>query len=409
MNILVITSMFSQPDDFGDNKPTKTVNYFVKEWVDSGNNVVVIHCSSKFPLLYYFVPKFVKNLIVKRTSNIIPPIKSRKRIEREEFGAIVLRIPMLKFFPGQAYSKQSILRTERAIVKALSKMEFVPDAVLGHFANPSLKIVSDLAALYNSKSSIVFHRDCTAKNLEKYHLADDLKRVGAIGVRSLNEAKEVKDLLQLSDMPFICYSGVPNELALLSEKECNKHCFQQRIKHIYVGSIIPRKHLDVNIRAFEKAYSDTKIESSLVIIGGGVEEKHIKDLVTNLNIGDRVHFYGRIDRQEAIEKMKEANIFTLISDDEVFGMVYIEAMLQGCLTIASKGGGFDGIIKDGENGFLCNPGDEEMLIGIYKRIQNMSIQERNAIGNNAIKTAIRFSEKTVAEKYLKDVMRINDK
>ena len=30
MNLLVITQMYSQPDDMGDNKPTKTVNYFVK-------------------------------------------------------------------------------------------------------------------------------------------------------------------------------------------------------------------------------------------------------------------------------------------------------------------------------------------------------------------------------------------
>ena len=53
--------------------------------------------------------------------------------------------------------------------------------------------------------------------------------------------------------------------------------------------------------------------------------------------------------------MKNAQIFTLISDNETFGMVYIEAMLQGCLVIASKGGGFDGIIQDGINGFICNP------------------------------------------------------
>lgn len=38
-------------------------------------------------------------------------------------------------------------------------------------------------------------------------------------------------------------------------------------------------------------------------------------------------------------------MFTLISDDETYGMVYIEAMLQGCLTIASRKGGFDGIMK----------------------------------------------------------------
>ena len=53
MNILVITQMYSQPDDVGDNKPTKTVNYFAKEWIAMGHKVVVMHCPSKFPYIYY--------------------------------------------------------------------------------------------------------------------------------------------------------------------------------------------------------------------------------------------------------------------------------------------------------------------------------------------------------------------
>ena len=42
----------------------------------------------------------------------------------------------------------------------------------------------------------------------------------------------------------------------------------------------------------------------------------------------------------------------MISQGEAFGLVYLEAMARGCITIASRGEGFDGIIKDGINGFL---------------------------------------------------------
>ena len=85
-------------------------------------------------------------------------------------------------------------------------------------------------------------------------------------------------------------------------------------------------------------------------------------------------------------------------------MVYIEAMLQGCLVIASRGEGFDGIIIDGVNGFICEPGNEKMLAQIYKRIQKMSIEERNTIGQAAIDTAIHYSEREVAERYLNDIL-----
>ena len=37
----------------------------------------------------------------------------------------------------------------------------------------------------------------------------------------------------------------------------------------------------------------------------------------------------------------------MISELETFGLVYIEAMAAGCITIASRNEGFDGIIKDG--------------------------------------------------------------
>ena len=102
--------------------------------------------------------------------------------------------------------------------------------------------------------------------------------------------------------------------------------------------------------------------------------------------------------------MSEAQVFTLISHGETYGMVYIEAMLQGCLTIASKGEGFDGIIRDGENGFICAPGDQDELEKTYKKIGEMTIDERNRIGQAAIDTAIHFSEKEVAERYLNDIL-----
>ena len=85
-------------------------------------------------------------------------------------------------------------------------------------------------------------------------------------------------------------------------------------------------------------------------------------------------------------------------------MVYIEAMLQGCLTIASKGEGFDGIIQNGINGFICEPGNQSDLECIYRRIGELSIDERNRIGQNAMDTAIHYSEREVAVRYLNDIL-----
>lgn len=401
MNILVITQMYSQPDDVGDNKPTKTVNYFVKEWVAMGHQVVVMHCPSKFPVILYKVPERIKNKLAGRISTMVPPIESRQDLEREENGAKVYRYPMLKMAPGRAYSTGDMQKQAKKIENKLKEIGFVPELVLGHFANPSTELVAEVAEHYNAKSSIVFHHDCVGSNIQRYRLIDNAKRIKAIGCRSIIEANQVKECLSLDKVPFVCCSGVPNDAVQVAERVCRKQDYSNGIKHIYVGSLIKRKHMDVVLKAFDSVAGD---KDTLKVVGGGPEEEKLKQLTSELGNGQKIEFTGRIPREDVLKEMKKAQIFTLISDGETYGMVYIEAMLQGCLTIASKGQGFDGIIQDGVNGFICEPGDGEMLSSIYKRIANMTTEERNAIGQAAIDTAIHYSEKEVAERYLNDIL-----
>lgn len=402
MNILVITQMYSQPDDVGDNRPTKTVNYFVKEWVAMGHNVVVMHCPSKFPLLLYLLPDVIKENFARRISTMVPPKESRREIIREENGAKVYRLPMLKMKPGQAYSVSAMKRQSDKIIKKLGDILFCPELVVGHFANPSTELVANVAEHYKAKSSIVFHHDCTETGIQKYRIKENIERIGAIGARSVIEANQIKERIGLEKLPFVCCSGAPNDAVVAAKKVCDKHNFSEGIRHIYVGSLIKRKHLDVVVRAFHNASGD---KDTLEVVGGGPEEENLKNLVKELNAEKKIIFTGRVPREEVLKRMGDAQVFTLISHGETYGMVYIEAMLQGCLTIASKGEGFDGIIQDSVNGFICEPGSQKELERTYKRIAEMTEEERNQIGQAAIDTAIHYSEREVADRYLQDILK----
>ena len=101
--------------------------------------------------------------------------------------------------------------------------------------------------------------------------------------------------------------------------------------------------------------------------------------------------------------MHESQVFVLISKHETFGLVYLEAMLQGCIVIASKFGGVDGIIRDGENGFLCEEGNEEELVQIFTRINKMTQKDKSRLSENAVVTAKSFSESKVARCYLESI------
>jgi len=402
MNILIITQLYPQPDDEGQNKPTHTVEYFAKEWVQMGHHVIVAHCSSKFPFVYYLIPSKVKNKLAVKTSNIFPSMKSRRKIVRSEYGIDVYRYPMLKIFPGHGYSAKTMQKQAHEIINDLEKNGIIPELVVGHFANPSTELVAILAGQYHAKSSIVFHGDCNKNTLERYKLKELSGRIGAIGVRSMIEGKLVKKLLELAYDPFICYSGVPNEVVAAAEITCKKHDYSKGTRYIWVGSFIKRKNLNQVMKAFSIVAKD---DDTLEIIGSGPDESDFHSTAVSLPGNERIMFLGRLPRTDVMHHMKGSHIFTLISDQEVFGMVYIEAMLQGCIVIASEGGGFDGIIINGKNGFICEPGNTEMLVDIYKKIQSMTIEERNAIGQAAIDTAIHYSEKEVAENYLDDILK----
>lgn len=403
MNILAITQIYPQPDDVGDDRPTSTVEYFGREWVKQGHNVMVIHCPSKFPVVFYLLPASIKDKFSNKSNTTAPPIESRRVLHRTEQGLRIHRLPMLKVYPGRAFSESKMNRQAKKIWELADSEGFKPDLVVGHFANPSLELVANVAEHYGVKSSMVFHHDCTPRNIEKYRIKEIIPRIGAVGARSRIEAQEIQERLGLKNTPFICYSGAPNDAVAACEKECIKHDYSKGVRHLYVGSMLTRKHVDSVIRAFSEEYKGDK-KATLRIVGGGQEEENLKTLVKELGLEEVVTFTGKIPRADVMEEMHQAQVFTMISHGETFGMVYIEAMLQGCITIASYGEGFDGIIQDGVNGFLCKAGDAEMLKSIYEKIEAMSVDERNRIGQNAIDTALGFSEAAVAERYLKDAL-----
>ncbi len=401
MNILLLTQIYPEPDDRDGYKPTKTVEYFAKEWVQAGHNVMAVHCQTKFPFLYYLIPPKITNAAFKNTYALIPTISSRKKLFREEYGVKICRLPMKKYVPSTPFSKKEMDRQVKRIVALCSDQDFKPDIVMGHFANPCFELTSRVGRELNVRTSFVFHHECSKGNVEKYHLREHLDGIDIIGGRSIIESKSIKEVLGLPYDPFICYSGVPNETVESVDRECKKHTeHPEKIKFLYAGGLMLKKRVDIIINAFSEIYREGY---HLTIVGGGPEEEHLKELAKEKGVEKAVTFTGRLPRDQVAAKMREANVFAMVSINETFGMVYLEAMLQGCIVIASIGGGFDGIINNGENGFLSAAGNEQELTKLLNKITKMPRSEWNQIGQAAIDTAVNFSEKAVAENYLKAV------
>lgn len=131
----------------------------------------------------------------------------------------------------------------------------------------------------------------------------------------------------------------------------------------YTGWLRTLKKVDVTLRAFahlRERWSD----ASLTIVGNGAQETLFKSLADELNLGESVSFLGYLDNQSAIAEMGKARFFVMPSYPEGFGVVYLEAMSLGCITIGTEGQGIADLIISGENGFLVPPDDPEAIVKI---------------------------------------------
>lgn len=96
--------------------------------------------------------------------------------------------------------------------------------------------------------------------------------------------------------------------------------------------------------------------------------------------------------------MQNSDIFCMPSQNETLGLVYLEAMSKGCITIGTQNEGIDGIIVDHKNGFLVEP-NEASLSKTLKQIFDMKEEELVKISDEAIKTAKIYTEKNMSKKY----------
>lgn len=167
---------------------------------------------------------------------------------------------------------------------------------------------------------------------------------------------------------------------------------------IQVGHLIPSKHFDTTIRAFS-LLKDKYPAMTLTLVGQGHLRKQLEDLCSELGLSDRVRFTGQLPNGEVFARMCKASFFVMASHPEGFGIVYLEAMAAGCLTIGTEGQGIADIIESGKNGFLVPPDDPEKIAQIIDQaLQNPEICKKIAGAGQQL--ALSMTWTSCARKYI---------
>lgn len=147
---------------------------------------------------------------------------------------------------------------------------------------------------------------------------------------------------------------------------------------IQVCNLIPLKKVDVTIRAFaelKKRYP----HMILTIVGQGPVRQMLEELCGELGISDAVEFTGQMPNDQVLARLRESEIFVMASKPEGFGIVYLEAMSSGCVTIGTEGEGISDLIVHGENGFLVPADDVDAIVNAVVHCQENAECVRNIV------------------------------
>lgn len=143
---------------------------------------------------------------------------------------------------------------------------------------------------------------------------------------------------------------------------------------LHIGRLVDFKSPDRTIRAFELA-CNKGLDAYLVIAGDGPLRMTCELLRVRSSYRNRIRILGAVDVETVKQLLSEADIFTqhnlkgeLSCQEECFGVSIVEAMAAGLPIVGTRSGGVRETVRDGETGFLVEPGDVEGQAECFLRL-----------------------------------------
>ena len=133
-------------------------------------------------------------------------------------------------------------------------------------------------------------------------------------------------------------TGIQNKIVVIPNMVDNRFCLSNvkkkssKTKFLYIGAVRKLKQVEVIVEAcsiISRKGADFKLE----IVGDGPRLKHVKRKVLQLNLCDKVTFYGNVEREQVAKILRDTDYFVTASKLETFCVPIVEAWLSGIPTI----------------------------------------------------------------------------
>ncbi|AEV30639.1 glycosyltransferase [Sphaerochaeta pleomorpha str. Grapes] len=218
-------------------------------------------------------------------------------------------------------------------------------------------IVHTYHTLYENYVGYIISNKLIGKNLVRMYSKQCLRHVSAVIAPSTITSTVLKGYGVEQNI-----SIIPPGIALeqhqqrSTEEEIQELRYRYRIAEnafvmLYLGRLGVEKNIDELMIAFSW-FVDERPDTVLFIVGDGPARGGLEDWAEHLHINDNVVFAGAVPQHEVHRYYQIADVFVSASTSETQGLVYVEAAANGLPLVCRKAPCLQGIIAEGENGFV---------------------------------------------------------
>jgi glycosyltransferase involved in cell wall biosynthesis len=391
-NITIFTPFYPinhRKDLFED---TKVVHQLIKSFSDKFD-VTIVHT---------YMHSF-RNSWKKIRSVMIAPIENEVYIFKDSYNNKVWFFEYLFLIP-KSFKLLSFFHNKYLIklISEIKKNHLLNNTAIFHLPTYYSDVITNPQYEFEKKVAIIHAFDI--KNIKNRKDIKYWNRVfnefDLIGFRSYQIEKEFMKYITYSKESFLCLSGIPSKF-IESPIKYNTYEKKDTIHIIFAGVLNKNKNVKQVIDIL--SYFSGNYDFVFTIIGEGPEKKSLERYVERKGMSKNIKFLGKLSRDDTFEHMMNSDIFIMLSKKETFGLVYLEAMAAGCIVLGTKDQGIDGIIIDGENGYLMDINENNKITEEFAKILSLCPETQTNIKRNAKETVKFFSEDKISKEYFEEI------
>jgi colanic acid/amylovoran biosynthesis glycosyltransferase len=153
------------------------------------------------------------------------------------------------------------------------------------------------------------------------------------------------------------------------EAQRRGHGPHEPLEILCVGRLAPVKGHDLLLAALRRLRLEGR-NIRLHLVGDGPERARLEALAVTYGLEASVHFAGSINRDGIRRVYEQADVFALSSLTEGVPVVLMEALAMELPCVAPALAGIPELIRDGREGLLFRPGDEQALAQALARLDD---------------------------------------